>query len=202
VTFIYVGRLWEGKGLSFLLEAFSTLQRRTSEETSLLLVGDGPQGASLRAYCDRNGVKNVVFSGFHEGDMLSRLYGSADIFVFPTLGDPFGLVVLEAMACGLPIISTSTSGEIGDRVKQSVNGFIVAPGSTEQLLDRMTLLTRDAKLRESMGKASAERVAGQSPEMWAEAFESAVDEVVSLPRPKDFEARRPPDLHGVDTRAK
>jgi glycosyltransferase involved in cell wall biosynthesis len=161
VTFIYVGRLWEGKGLLFLLEAFAALQRQALDEMSLLLVGDGPQELELRTYCEENGLKNVVFCGFREGDMLPRLYGAADVFVFPTLGDPFGLVVLEAMACGLPIISTTATGEIAERVQESVNGFIVAPASTKQLLDRMRLLAGDVKLRESMGRASADRVAGQ-----------------------------------------
>lgn len=195
VTFLYVGRLWRGKGLVYLLEAFAALQRQNVVETSLLLVGDGPEEASLRNYCEKNELTNVVFSGFRDGDALTSLYGSADVFVFPTLGDPFGLVVLEAMACGLPIISTTATGEIGDRIDESVNGFIVPPRSTEQLLDRMTLLARDSGLRQSMGRASAKKVAGQSPDLWAEAFERAVDGIVSLPPIKDLESRRVSDLH-------
>jgi glycosyltransferase involved in cell wall biosynthesis len=182
VTFMYVGRLWHGKGLTHLLDAFTALQMRNVADTSLLLVGDGPEEKALRDRSKKNGLSNVVFAGFQDADTLPRLYGLADVFVFPTLGDPFGMVVLEAMACGLPVISTSAAGEIGDRIEESVNGFIVPPANTEELLDRMATLTRDAELRRAMGAASVGKVARQAPDDWAEAFERAVDRILRLPR--------------------
>jgi glycosyltransferase involved in cell wall biosynthesis len=90
--------------------------------------------------------------------------------------------VLEAMASGLPIIATSASGEIQDRVEEGINGFIVPPGEVEPLLDRMSVLAQYADLRQRMGAASHERVSGQTPAVWAEAFEGAVDRILSLPR--------------------
>jgi glycosyltransferase involved in cell wall biosynthesis len=194
VTFAYVGRLWSGKGLTFLLEAFVELQELDVGEVTLLLVGDGLDEALLRERCKAKGLENVVFAGFQHDDVLPRFYGASDVFVFPTLGNPFGIVVLEAMACGLPVIASTSAGEIADRVVDGVNGFLVPPANREELLDRMTLLTRDAELRRRMGKASVEKVEGQAPDMWAEAFEQAVEKIVSMPRVSDSRPDRIPRM--------
>ncbi len=185
VTFVYVGRLWAGKGLTYLLDAFGGLQARDVGEVSLLLVGDGRDEDELRARARAQGLRNVVFTGFRGDDVLPRLYAASDVFVFPTLGDPFGMVVLEAMACGLPVIATMAAGEIAERVVEGVNGFLVSPASSDQLLERMAVLARDEDLREAMGSASVRKVARQSPDVWAEAFERALDEILAMPRTID-----------------
>jgi len=181
VTFGYVGRLWTGKGLTHLLDAFGELEQGDVGEVSLLLVGDGMDEDLLRRRVREKRLQNVVFCGFQPDDVLPQLYAACDVFVFPTLGDPFGMVVLEAFACGLPVIATTASGEIRDRVVDGGNGFLVPPADTGQLLDRMTLLARDAELRRRLGNAAVAKVAGQSPEVWAEAFEHAVEKIVSMP---------------------
>jgi glycosyltransferase involved in cell wall biosynthesis len=127
----------------------------------LLLVGDGPE-AHLRARAQAEGLRNVVFGGFVQKPDLPRYYTMADAFVFPTLGDPYGLVVDEAMACSLPVISTSAAGEIGDRVEDGVNGYIVPPENSAALLDRMERLAHDNELRSRMGEASARKIAGRT----------------------------------------
>jgi glycosyltransferase involved in cell wall biosynthesis len=185
VTFVYVGRLWAGKGLAYLLDAFGALQARDVGEVSLLFVGDGRDEEELRARARAQGLRNVVFCGFQGDDALPRLYAASDVFVFPTLGDPFGMVVLEAMACGLPVIATTAAGEIAERVTEGVNGFLVAPASSDQLLERMTVLAQDKSLREAMGAASVRKVARQSPDTWAEAFERALDKILAMPRTSD-----------------
>ena len=181
VTFAYVGRLWSGKGLDQLLDAFAALKRENTRDVSLLLVGDGVDEARLRKRCADEGLEDVVFAGFHDGDALHPLYASADVFVFPTLGDPFGMVVLEAMACGLPVISTSAAGEIADRIDEGLNGFVVPPADVEALRARMGLLADDKSLRSRMAEAATAKVAAQSPHLWAEAFEEAVDKLLALP---------------------
>jgi glycosyltransferase involved in cell wall biosynthesis len=185
VTFSYVGRLWSGKGLDQLLDAFADLKRTNTHDMSLLLVGDGADEARLRSRCADEELEDVVFAGFHDGDALPPLYAAADVFVFPTLGDPFGMVVLEAMACGLPVISTSAAGEIAERIDEGVNGFVVPPADAEALRSRMELLAGDESIRTRMGEAATAKVAGQSPYLWAEAFEDAVDKLLSLPRMRD-----------------
>ena len=178
-TFIYVGRLWWGKGINYLLEAFCEVQRRAGDVVSLLLVGDGPEELQLRQICQERGIRNVVFAGFHQKPVMPRYYAIADVFVFPTLGDTYGLVVDEAMACSLPVISTSAVGEIHDRIEDGVNGYIVPPEDSAVLADRMLRLVRDPELRERMGKVSAEKIAGRTPERWAEDFEKIVNAILN-----------------------
>ena len=181
VAFVYVGRLWSGKGLDHLLDAFAAIGRTRSVPVSLLLVGDGIDEGRLRARCRDEGIRNVVFTGFRGAEDLPRIYAAADVFVFPTLGDPFGMVVPEAMACGLPVVSTSAAGEIRDRVVDGVNGFIVPPGESTALRDRMGMLARDDDLRQRMGTAAAAHVAGQSSLVWAETFEDAIKKILAAP---------------------
>ncbi len=173
-TFIYVGRLWWGKGINYLLEAFEQVQCQSESEVSLLLVGDGPEEDKLRKQCIERSTKNVVFAGFKQKPDLPRYYAMADVFVFPTLGDPYGLVVDEAMACSLPVISTSAAGEIRDRIEDGVNGYIVPPENASALGERMLQLARDPNLHRQMGERSYEKIKNHTPERWAEDFERIV----------------------------
>lgn len=173
-TFLYVGRLWWGKGLPILLNAFEQVQRRGAVEVSLLLVGDGPEEKALRRTCEDRGIRNVVFAGFQQKAQLPIYYAVSDVFVFPTLGDPYGLVVDEAMACSLPVISTSGAGEIADRLEDGVNGYVIPPGDSDALAARMMSLEEDVALRRRMGRASFAKIQGHTPERWAEDFEYVV----------------------------
>jgi glycosyltransferase involved in cell wall biosynthesis len=177
-TYIYVGRLWWGKGINFLLDAFEKVQQQHSEEVSLFLVGDGPEEAELKRQCEERRIRNVVFAGFHQKPLVPGLYAASDVFVFPTLGDPYGLVVDEAMACSLPVISTSSAGEIEDRVEEGANGYIVPPEDSATLADRMLQLARNPDLRRQMGKRSSEKISGHTPERWAADLEEAVERIL------------------------
>jgi len=182
VTFAYVGRLWSGKGLNYLVDAFALLQRRSESEVSLLLAGDGADEEALRDRCRKLGLENVVFTGFFQRDQLPFLYAAADVFVFPTLGDPFGQVVEEASSCGLPIISSSAAGEIQDRVEEGVTGFIVPPMNSAALFDRMELLAGDSDLRRRMGEAAFRKATPYTSDVWVERFEHAVEQILGMPR--------------------
>jgi glycosyltransferase involved in cell wall biosynthesis len=182
-TFLYVGRLWWGKGIEYLLEAFEMVQSQSEETVSLLLVGDGADEADLKKKCVHRGIRNVVFAGFRQKEELPRYYALADGFVFPTLGDPYGLVVDEAMACSLPVISTSAAGEIHGRIEEGVNGYIVPPEDSAALAARMLQLARNPTLCVRMGKASADKIQGNTPEQWAEDFEVLVNRLLAKESP-------------------
>lgn len=174
VTFIYVGRLRNGKGLDNLIDAFEYVATNCGNEVSLLLVGDGAEEVRLRRHCAQRGLQNVIFSGFRQKCDLPKYYAAADVFVFPTWGDTYGLVVDEAMACFLPVISTNATGEIGDRIENGVNGYIVPPESSSALAEKMLELERDSQLRETMGRRSYEKIKDRTPEKWACDFERIV----------------------------
>jgi glycosyltransferase involved in cell wall biosynthesis len=174
VTFLYVGRLWWGKGVNYLLEAFERTQEENAGEVSLLLLGDGPEEEELKRQIVDRGVRNVVFAGFRQKAEIPRFFAASDVFVFPTLGDPYGLVVDEAMACSLPVISTTAAGEIQERVEDGVNGYLVSPEDSAALANRMLELATDGGLRSRLGKVSAEKIRDHTPERWAEDFERIV----------------------------
>lgn len=174
-TYIYVGRLWWGKGINYLLDAFKKVQQQSTEPISLLLLGDGEEKQNLRQICEHKKIQNVVFAGFIQKPELPQYYAAADVFVFPTLGDPYGLVVDEAMACSLPIISTSSAGEIRDRVKEGINGYIVPPQDSNALAVKMLYLANSHGLCKRMGNMSARIIHGHTPDKWAEDFKEIVN---------------------------
>ena len=124
--FLYVGRLWSGKGLDDLFDAYRPV-RLQQPNASLLLVGDGVDEARYRAMA-RN-LPNVTFAGFVQPRELPDYYALADALVFPTLGDPHGLVGEEAMAANLPVICTEAGGDIRRRVPDEWGGFGSPPAN-------------------------------------------------------------------------
>lgn len=168
VVFTYVGHLWERKGMSDLLQAYSSLKEAHEFPMSLLLIGDGPDEATLRAAVADHGIRDVIFAGFRQSTELPELLGASDVFVFPTLGDAYGLVVDEAMAAGLPVICTSAAGEIGERIEDGVSGFIVAPSDAAGLASRMRRLGMDEALRKRLGENARRAMYDSTPERWAE----------------------------------
>jgi glycosyltransferase involved in cell wall biosynthesis len=105
---------------------------------------------------------------------LAAYYALADVFVFPTHTDPWGLVVNEAMACGLPVISSGAAGCAADLVESGWNGRVVSPGDVEQLAAAMAELAGDNELRSLMGQRSRERIELYSPEACAAGMASAM----------------------------
>jgi glycosyltransferase involved in cell wall biosynthesis len=181
VVFVYVGRLWWVKGTGPLLAAYAALDRELPCGTSLLLIGDGPDKARISQIARAQGL-NVKLAGFHQRVDLPRLYAAGDVFVFPSLGDTYGLVVDEAMAAGLPVISTTAAGEIRERVVDGVNGYLVPPNDPGALAAAMQRLAVDPGLRIQMGARSAEMIAPYTPDCWAAAFEKAVESILSSRR--------------------
>jgi glycosyltransferase involved in cell wall biosynthesis len=181
VVFVYVGRMWWGKGTQTLLEAYAVLERELPSGVSLLMVGDGPEEAHIARMAMGQGL-NVKMAGFHQRADLPRLYEASDVFVFPTLGDPYGLVVDEAMAAGLPVISSTAAGEIHERVIDGVNGYLVPPNDPVALSDAMLRLAVDPALRKQMGARSSEMIRAFTPDSWAEAFENSIEGILSAPR--------------------
>ena len=185
-TFIYVGRLWErGKGLDHLIDAFAEVVRDGGTPASLLLVGDGPDDGRLRRrVADLGLADNVVFAGFISAVGLPRYHAASDVFVFPTLGDPYGLAVDEAMAAGLPVIATTAAGELDLRLHHGENGLVVPPADTAALANAMKQLARDEDARKQLGAKSALMIDGRTPEQWARDFERAVGSMLVRVNPR------------------
>src|SRR5207302_351448 len=141
-----------------LLEAYSRLAGAVRSEVGLVFAGDGAERAELEALARDIYPGTVHFPGFVHRDDLASYYGLAETFVFPTHTDPWGLVVNEALACGLPVICTSVAGCSADLVQDGWNGRIVAPGDIGQLAAAMDDMVRDADWRSRMSANSKHRI--------------------------------------------
>ena len=142
ITLIYVGRLSDEKQLEHIRPALETLPN-----TRLVLVGDGPARPALqRFYADLP----VKFMGYMHGERLSKAYASADIFVFPSRLETFGLVVTEAMAAGLPVVASRVGG-VADVVQEGETGCTFQSGDMAGLMDGVRRVSADRQNMRRMG---------------------------------------------------
>lgn len=172
--FLFVGRLVHDKGVFELLQAYAALAPALRAEIGLVLVGDGPARLELERRAQAVAPGAVLFPGFTHREELATYYALADLFVFPTYTDTWGLVVNEAMACGLPVISTGVAGCVPDLVDDGWNGCVIAAKDAERLACVMAELGENAELRSRMGQHSRERILHYSPEACAAGIANAV----------------------------
>jgi glycosyltransferase involved in cell wall biosynthesis len=171
--FLYVGRLVRAKGVFDLLEAYAALAPDLRSEVGLVLVGNGTAQTALAERAGRIHPGSVYFAGFAQREGLAAFFALADILVFPTHSDPWGLVVNEAMACGLAVISTTVAGCTADLVQDQWNGCVVSPHNIGELASAMNLLARNSDLRLRMAANSRERILQYSPQACAEGLAGA-----------------------------
>jgi len=144
-----ISHMEEHKGLKYLLEAASLLLQ-SKNDVSFLLVGEGVLKKELKILCaDLKIEKNVIFAG--EQSDISEILSLSDIFVLPSLREGLPLTILEAMACGKPVIATNVGG-IPEIVKDGENGILVYPKDPETLYMAMNELLGDREKREKMGR--------------------------------------------------
>ena len=156
VNVLFVGRLEKRKGLGDLVLGFRELQERV-ERVRLVIVGDGPLRSQVERLVERHQLRNVVMAGYVPRSVLPRYYASADIACFPaTGGESFGVVLLEAMASGVPVVATELPGYLSV-VEAGREALTVRPRSPVELGAALTVLARDAELRERLGRAGLEK---------------------------------------------
>ena len=154
IVVLFVGTNYERKGLDTVLQGISRL--RYKEKYRLLVVGKGNIPRYQRL-AQKLGLQEItVFCGYQEH--MPPYYGAADIFVLPSYYDPFGNVCLEAMACGLPVITTRETG-VSELMAHGKSGFVMDhPGDISTLANWLEAL-EDSELRRSMGAEAQEQAA-------------------------------------------
>jgi glycosyltransferase involved in cell wall biosynthesis len=129
---LFVGRLVSVKGADIAIEALQNL-RQEGIDTTLTICGDGPERDSLKDQVCRAGLKDCVsFKGWTGPEDLARYYRQSQVFIVPSRYEPFGIVALEAIASGCPVVAAQTGGlpeAVGDC------GILVAPGDAQELAD-------------------------------------------------------------------
>lgn len=151
-----VGRVEPLKGLDILLMAMATLDDRSS--TRVVIVGGDSEtdreAVRLRSISKTLGLDELVtFAGAVPQERLNVYYNAADIFVLPSYYESFGLVALEAMACGVPVIASRVGGP-KSFVKGGVTGYLIDWRCPEPFAQKLDILLHNPALRESMGRAA------------------------------------------------
>jgi glycosyltransferase involved in cell wall biosynthesis len=164
---LYSGRLVREKGVFVLLEAFQRLALELPD-VGLLFVGHGPEQRAMEDACRRLGLEQVYFTGAQEYKRMPYFYALADVLVLPTFSDPWGFVVNEAFACGVPAIVSRVAGACDDLIVEGETGFTVEPGDPEDLAVKMRRLLQDEPLRVAMGRNCRELIRRYSAEACAE----------------------------------
>jgi glycosyltransferase involved in cell wall biosynthesis len=150
---LYCGRVSVEKNTPMLDRVWPEIRRRCAErniEAELVIVGDGPDRQRLEEALKRHGVH---FLGFRHGAELSAVYASCDLFIFPSVTDTLGQVVMESQASGIPAI-VSDQGGPATIVRDGETGFVAPVGAPERWIDRAVDLLTDATQRARMGDAA------------------------------------------------
>lgn len=163
-NFIYVGRLAEEKNLTLLLEAFDQIKKNNpnAKDWGLLLVGDGPEKAALTSMVEDQQIENVKFVGGYPWYEVPAFFAQSSVAILPSLSEPWGLVVNEAMICELPVIVSDRCGCVPDLVFNGENGFVFNAENQQDLSQRLDYFVNNPASIETMGKRSASIVSGFS----------------------------------------
>ena len=152
-----VGRLVSVKGQALLLEAAALLAQR-GLDYCLTIVGDGPLGNALRERTRELGIEgSVEFTGSVGQDDIATLYRDADLFCLPSLREGVPVVLMEAMASGVPVIASRIMG-IPELVEDGVTGLLVPPGRADALADAIMRLAGDRELCDRLARAARGRI--------------------------------------------
>jgi len=174
-VFVTLGRLVSRKNISELIQVMGALK---DQKAKLLIMGTGPLREELEAQARSLGIaEQVKFLGFVEEEEKLRILRMADAFVSTSHHEGFGLVFLEAMACGLPVVCYNYGGQT-DFLDDDVTGHVVPLGSTQRFIKAMQNLVDHPEKRKEMGTLNLERVKAYFIEQCAHSYESLFEETL------------------------
>ena len=180
--FLASARFVEKKNLPRLLEAYAIYRGSSEDPASLVLLGDGPLRSALEAKRDALDLRDcVVMPGFKQVADLPAYYTLARAFVHPSTIEPWGLVVNEAMACGLPVLVSNKCGCAPELVRDGVNGFTFDPLDVEEMARHMARVSAPGFPRATFGEKSGEIVAEWCPDRFARGLSQAIEAALGLP---------------------
>lgn len=157
ILVLFVGYLDTFKGIFELLSAFNHLKSENNN-VKLIMVGTGPKKEVMLKILTESGIENeVIFTGVVEHQKIHKYYQAADIFVLPSYTEGLPVSVLEAMACGLPVVATHVGG-IPEIITDGINGFLVPPKAEEELIKKLMILINNEHLRDQFRNNSLKRV--------------------------------------------
>ena len=153
---IFVGRLYAVKGVDYLIKSLNIL-KKDFNNFKLLILGDGPEMGNLRQLSQELGNDSYIeFLGRIPNEKVSDYLNASDIFVLPSLSEGFPNVLLEAMACGLPVISTNIRG-LDEIIIEGRNGFLINPKSPEEIAHKVEYILDNPLIFESFSQNNKNR---------------------------------------------
>ena len=193
---LYVGRLLKRKGVNYLIEAIAKIKKDMSDVCLLVIGGEGLYGktreesftiSELMRFSEELGLKSnhdLHFLGDIEDEDLVKYLRTCNVFVLPginyVIGEPWGLVLNEAMQFGKPIISTDAVGAAYDLIEDGINGFMVPEKNVEALYKALIKILSDPMLEEKMGVESKRIISRYRYEDMFDAFKKAFNYALKL----------------------
>jgi glycosyltransferase involved in cell wall biosynthesis len=152
---LYSGSLYPLKGVDYLIRAMANVNKH-GLKARLTIVGEGQQKEDLMALTRKLGIsRSVMFEGVVPYADMPKYYKQCDVFCFPTLGEPFGEAVIEAMACGKPVIATNVGGP-SEIIQDKVDGILVPPSNPEAIAQQIIRLIDDRNEAHMLGERARE----------------------------------------------
>ncbi|MDD5145386.1 MAG: glycosyltransferase family 4 protein [Candidatus Pacebacteria bacterium] len=158
INILFLGRIEERKGLIYLLKAYKILEKKVgngwaNSNLRLIVVGEGPLKDDCEKFVRDNKLKNVVFEGENRKIPAASYYATADIYCSPAIyGESFGIVLIEAMAVGKPVVAFANSGYEIVLGKGKGKNFLAKPKDYRTLAKKLEILIKNKKLRKEMGE--------------------------------------------------
>lgn len=167
---LFVGRLDYPKGVPDLIEAAKPIVE--NHDIEFVITGKGPQRKQYERLVERRGIADyVTFTGFVSRDRQIKLYQNATVFVLPSHYEGLPTVLLEAMACGTPVVATTVGG-CPEVIEDEVNGLLVSPGEPAALSDAIDSVLNDAEMRGRLGRNARQTILnGYTWDILVDAFE-------------------------------
>lgn len=187
---LFVGRIEPLKGLDVLIEAIGIMHQDDEfkeDPFCLAIIGGDPEVnqeqtdmemARIKELTEQNGLNNLVtFLGKRSQDSLPYYYSAAEAVVVPSQYESFGMVALEAMACGTPVVASQIGG-LAYLIQDGITGYTVPVDEPAQLADRLTLLLKDKNLRDQLGRHAVQIAQGYAWEKIAARLNHVYEEVI------------------------
>ena len=173
---VSLARLIPRKGFNYLIESLAGFK---DKNWRWILLGSGPLKNALCEQAAQSGIRDRIdFKGYVDEETKSKILSSADLFVLPSLHEGFGVVNQEAMAYGLPIVTTSVGGQI-DFLKNEVNALLVPPGDVNALSDALRRMFEDESLRRKIGATNRREMLSGGFEKWVNQYEDLFLNLIS-----------------------
>ncbi|HFD40816.1 MAG TPA: glycosyltransferase, partial [Anaerolineae bacterium] len=199
---LFVGRLEPLKGIDTLLRAIARLAPEMPcwrDELAVVIIGGAPGAGIEQADAERSRLERlraelglqdlVTFQGAQAQDTLVYYYSAAEMVVMPSHYESFGMVALEAMACGTPVIASKVGG-LAFSVQEGKTGYLVPSGDAATLADRIRLLLKDPDLRQRLGRQAARWAQRYGWPTIADRLLEVYEQVLPRARPQTWDQRR------------